>query len=859
MKNRNYRNIAVLGMFLSFLNPSAALTLEQQGLQAMKDRIPEVAAARFSDALQAQDIRPEVRQRITRHLLEALVRSGQYEEVLSMFTKASTPEWESWKYWKGLALAGLGNLRDAESEFLLHAAQATPELLEECLMSLARVQANRGDLRSAVVTLNRISQKSKNSLRARIDQCHLYLVMDQIADARNVLPSEKSLPKAASVEVRMLNARLLLEEGKPEAALTAFSTLRKEFVPEQADTSFRSRALPEELHLCVIGEARARHKMGKVTEATDNLLAFVQNHPRSPMLAEAFAYLLEWLPGYSAEAEDPVRARILERLEEWSPLLREQSYPLIAGNEESVIGINVKKDDTSEERFLHAHALRARIIALQQAGNAAAADAMRQLVFAMQVMHPEQQLTYEAWLLWAKNSLTRGDRAEAQKVLDFLVTTASGVPQLDATVLLGKECFAAENFEAASVWFGKAANELRAEQRRSALFNSALAALKHHHSMLFETIQKDAEPKLQVSLMLEKALSLAKSDAAAALPMLDEFLTNHPQHKRAHEARLALASCAINLLPPNFPLAKSQLESIDTNVIDAELLALAWIQYAHAEMNYVDLASRCRSFLTDFPESRENGKVRLNLGVSLYQTGDYGEARMVLQKLAADVPTLSGPATMFAARAAARSGTPQSIVEAGVLYDQVAAANTSLSRSALMEKAGAFIDSKSTDHLQSACNILSELIASVGETSSLLIPAHLMLIEGYFALGSVDAQNYSKALSLQRKTLDFPKLTEQERYRVFYFRGLCLEQLGKDSEAIDSYYQVIDSAANQRPLSWEHVDRSVFNALALLEKNERWESAIALARKIAALEGPRAKEAEERARRLTLEHFIFDQ
>jgi tetratricopeptide (TPR) repeat protein len=377
--------------------------------------------------------------------------------------------------------------------------------------------------------------------------------------------------------------------------------------------------------------------------------------------------------------------------------------------------------------------------------------------------------------------------------------------------------------------------------------------------MLFENIREVADPSLQVSLTLEEALSMAKSDAQVALPLLDEFLVKHPQHKRAQDARLALAACAMKQVPSNLLLAKSQLESIDVNLVEAELLALTWIQLAQTEMNYADLAERCRSFLADFPNSREVGKIRLNLGVSLYQTGDYGEARMVLQKLAADLPTLAGPATMFAARAAARSGTPQSIIEAGVLYDLVAAMDSTLSHSALMEKARTFIDSKSPQNLSNACTILSELVASVSEASSLLIPAQLMLMESYFALGSVDVQNYSKVLSLQRKLLDLPLLSPQDRYRVFYYRGLSLEHLGKDSEAIDSYYQVIDSASNQRPLSWECVDRCVFNALALLEKNKRWESAIALARKIAALEGPRAKEAEKRARRLTLEHFIFEQ
>ena len=457
-----YRTL-MLGVALVLLNPCVAISLEEQGLQALKDRIPEVAAARFADALKSNDIRPDVRLRITQYLLDALVRAGQYEEVLSMFGNATTPEWEKWRYWKGLALAGQGKFSEAEIELTLHASRVAPELLDECLMSLARVQANRGDLPSAVVTLNRISQKNRNAVRARLDQCHLYLLMDRVADARNLLPSEKSLSKAASFEVRLLKARILLAENQAEAALQAFSTLRKEFSPEQSNSSFRSGALLEELHLCAIGEARARHQLGKVTEATDNLLAFLQNHPQTPLLADAFAFLLEWLPAYKAEVEDPVRARILERLEEWSPLLRERSYPLIARNDESVIGIHVKKNDNVEQSAFHAHALHARIIALQRAENPAAIDEMRRLVFAMQVMHSEHQLTYESWLLWTRSALKRGDSAEVQRVLDFLVKTASGIPQLDATVLLARECFLAEDFASASAWFGKAATELRAE------------------------------------------------------------------------------------------------------------------------------------------------------------------------------------------------------------------------------------------------------------------------------------------------------------------------------------------------------------------------------------------------------------
>ena len=75
---------------------------------------------------------------------------------------------------------------------------------------------------------------------------------------------------------------------------------------------------------------------------------------------------------------------------------------------------------------------------------------------------------------------------------------------------------------------------------------------------------------------------------------------------------------------------------------------------------------------------------------------------------------------------------------------------------------------------------------------------------------------------------------------------------------ISVYYEVIDSHLLKAPNNWDYFERCGFNAISLLEKNARWESAIGLAKKLSAFPSPRAKEAAERARRLSLEHMVWE-
>jgi hypothetical protein len=176
-----------------------------------------------------------------------------------------------------------------------------------------------------------------------------------------------------------------------------------------------------------------------------------------------------------------------------------------------------------------------------------------------------------------------------------------------------------------------------------------------------------------------------------------------------------------------------------------------------------------------------------------------------------------------------------------------------------VEKARVFLDSKTMDHVIIAEKNLSELLSKVKDVSPIYSSASLLKVEALYALGVKDTTNYSTGLLLQQRLLELPSVAPEERRRILYYRGLSFEQLGASQDALNAYYEVIESATMNQPISWEYVDRCGFNALAILEKNEAWESAIAFAKKIAALRSPRAQEALERARRISLEHFIFDQ
>ncbi|MFM2170876.1 MAG: hypothetical protein RI957_1105 [Verrucomicrobiota bacterium] len=826
--------------------------LEKQGRAALAAHLPEVAAVRFEARLANAPNDAEEATRLLLLLGESQVRANQAEKALTTLADERLKDSSVALFWKAQAHRSLGELHRA-IELLDQVIDIKNfPYFGEAVLTRSRLLSALGNQRTAIAGLNLLTTtKSPLANRAKLDQARLLMLTGQTEDARKTLPAAKVLKRGEELDAQLLNAALLQAEGKYPQAVAEYQTILKSFQKE-------GEPLPPPIHEAAIGIARARASLNQRAEATDVLLSFLQNQPDSPVLDEAFS-LLETLALTESTREDPVIALIDARLKQWSqspPVKSSAILPSSTTGAADQLPSIVELDHPE----LHAHALYLRIRQSSQLQEAENLENLRRLVTQLRWEHPDHALAQYATVALARALFREKQADKAIHLLENMIASAvGGVAQTEAHLLLAREFFQQQNFSEAATAFEKAAQTLQSTARSNAQFNAGISWLLAADVAQMQRLQDAGSPKLKASLQLEQALLVAHQQPERGLPMLDRFIVDHPTHYRIHEARLAMAFCALEQVPPSIALTRALLESLEDESEFAEEILLARIQLANSTQENSSAISLCRKFLESYPESKQFANVTLSLGIALYQNSDLNDARQTLQKLEKSHPEKAAPALLIAARAAARTGTPQSLTEAMELFDRIIQSKSPLSAFAALEKARTLIDTKSSTSLQLAAKELETLHGMLGQNPTLQITAGLLWMETLHALSGSDATRLQEGLSLQRKLLDNPLLTDDDRNRVIYFRGLTLEQLNQADQALDAYYQVIEAAGKQAPSHWDYFERCGFNAIALLEKNRRWEPAIALAKKLATFPSPRAKEAEERAQRLSLEHMILDQ
>jgi hypothetical protein len=139
-----------------------------------------------------------------------------------------------------------------------------------------------------------------------------------------------------------------------------------------------------------------------------------------------------------------------------------------------------------------------------------------------------------------------------------------------------------------------------------------------------------------------------------------------------------------------------------------------------------------------------------------------------------------------------------------------------------------------------------------------------LLGEALFSQGAANPTSLADALAVYDQLLARDDTPPALFYRLQYLRGKTLEQMpdpkaaGKtrEREAFQAYHSVLE--AGTAPAEWEYFERCGFRALELLEKAERWQAAISVARKIASFRGPRAEEAAARANEIQLRQMVWE-
>jgi hypothetical protein len=146
------------------------------------------------------------------------------------------------------------------------------------------------------------------------------------------------------------------------------------------------------------------------------------------------------------------------------------------------------------------------------------------------------------------------------------------------------------------------------------------------------------------------------------------------------------------------------------------------------------------------------------------------------------------------------------------------------------------------------------------------LPAGFLLGESITLEAAGDAKYLAEALAIYEQLLTHPKIDPSSRHRLKYLCGQTLEQLPnpkdpstkRTAEALEAYYSVLETAAEAPPAEWDWFERCGFRALDIYADAHRWQSAIAVAKKIASCNGPRASEAANRAHILQLKHMVWE-
>jgi tetratricopeptide (TPR) repeat protein len=132
-----------------------------------------------------------------------------------------------------------------------------------------------------------------------------------------------------------------------------------------------------------------------------------------------------------------------------------------------------------------------------------------------------------------------------------------------------------------------------------------------------------------------------------------------------------------------------------------------------------------------------------------------------------------------------------------------------------------------------------------------------------FILGTEDVKRYEQAMASYRVVANNSEAPRALVLQAECKIGRCLDKLGRTTEALEQYYKrVILSYMDDRRDGVYHPEasqvwfvRAVWHAVAILEANEDWRSAVSVLERLVEADLPASTMAEERIREIKAEHW----
>lgn len=853
------RNAAPLVFCLSLLAAVCAAAQERppltgdadynNGLAALADELPGVAATRLETALAKRRNDDPARATIQLRLLEAYVRSGNIEKALPLLDLPALADDPTTLFWNACAHVILGHYFEASETFALLSEAADPTLRYTANLNRARLLAGLGEREEALALLQGMNGIADPDARDEATLLRASILLDtgtpdEAADLLAPLaPKSPSHRKQQSY----LLARLALSRGKHEEASERFLALVE--APEH---------LPQTLHFgSILGHADSLAALGREDDAVAFLLSRIEKNTRSKQFEQFFDRLVRW----SAESE--TRSELLQtRLVAWSEPGANQGNPLLRGFEDPVaIALAGNWNADAQTSDLSIYALFHHALFLARKNDPEAVIRAQRLLNRLRLEAPTHPLALDSLLESALLHLGDKHKGDALACLEALESLADpGNLKAEAAELAARIRYSEGDYPEAAAAFSRARVHLTNDSKRFTAINQGLAQLMSGADAGFgQLLESLDDEEAAESLQLERAILLASKRDASAKELLGAFLRSHPDHIRSAEARLALAELSLFTDSRDLSMALSQLDSIDpAGLSDRSALRylLARLKLGELTGTWDDGIAAATNYLRT-RDTPEKPAVLLKLGEAFFINGNYNEARIQFGQVLKieEAGRHHEVARFYAAKAGLRVGTEEARQSALELLHRVGSDNGPLAVEARLQLARTHLDASQPE---AALKELSPVLTEDTDRAS-RIDALLLAAEAHLAIGK--SSHIDECLAIYDELLAREDLSYALSNRVHFLKGLALEKLGDPARAMDTYYRVIngENRPKDAPITeWKFFYDCGFRALSLLEEDKRWRPALQVARILADTNANRAEEAHERAEDIQLKHMIWE-
>lgn len=789
----------------------------RQAVQALKDKLPEVAAARLKKLLASGTVKGPAAGPVQLLLAESLVRTGKPDEALAAASAPESRELPDASFWRGAALAQLQRYAEAEKE--LASVPADHRFATDAAFSRASVLIALGQSDQALALLRPLagSKEADTAQRAALWSAEVMLSSARPPSEITALLPAQFAPRYGP-QFRYLRARLALAGGDAQGAAEQFAGL-----------SEGGKGIPPALaHAAALGRSRALHQLGQKAEALgvlEKLIGLTPPPPQNILLAAFDAF---------EKLNSPPSTEAGNFLTIWS---------------------------RSENDDLRTLSRLAATSALESAGRAADALAACQALTA-----GSAQSTLLPWVLLreARLSLAAENRpAVAAAVTKITPLAASPAVKAWAAWLKGSAAFDDQQFAAASKEFmaaGKAAPIT--ESKAAAAFNAALAELQsgvlepEQPLAFLDGIAGTPARVAHGEYHLERALYMAAAGMSGARDGLLAFVEALPEHPRRFQALTALAELSLHESPLQPDDIKSKLAAAAAVAKSpAELESVAWLNVLAAEKTAApdDYAKEATAFITAWPASARITPLRMRLGEMYFRRQNFAAARQQFEQLAKDSPDspLAAAALFFAAKSARQTLGPTSSDDAIALYEQVYKKGGPFKLEARFQIA--LLKQQRNDQT-GALQLLDGIIEAKPDPVTL---RQVLCARGEILVAqSTSADSLARGLAAFDQVATDPLMLPAWRHEALVRKGIVLEQIKRPDEALEAWHSVLtDPPAANADDYWYH--RAGEKVLRLLEARGKYEEAVTIAEKLAAAPGPRGLAAAALVNQLALKYGIW--